>query len=132
MAEAGWCQRQRRQRELPFQQRLQQHPLDHQRQGGIPAGRARIYGQGGTNYSRGKQATTQTIDNVGTQSIELKTGGWGWQFGGGFEFWVKTKIGVFAEVNRVRVEGDGLEGSQGRVEDYFDSVVVGMRFKVGR
>ena len=99
---------------------------------GIPAGKVRVYGQGGTNYGRGKQATTETIDNVGTQVIEIKTGGWGWQFGGGLEVWVKSKIGVFGEVNRVRVQGDGLEGSNGRVEDYFDNVLVGMRFKVGR
>ena len=93
---------------------------------GVPVGKVRIYGQGGTNYHRATQTTTQTFEDAtitvngiievvrgGTQTIELKTGGWGWQFGGGLEVWVKSPIAVFGEVSRTRFKGEGLEGQNG-------------------
>jgi len=99
---------------------------------GIPAGPVRIYGQGGTNYTWAAQRTTQTIEDVNAaQSIELKTAGWGWQFGGGLEVWIKPKISIFGEVNRVRVKGEGREGRQGVYKDYLNNVLFGIGFKLG-
>jgi hypothetical protein len=99
--------------------------------GSIPAHRVRIYGQGGTNYSRAKFSTTQTITNVGTQKIELKTGGWGWQIGGGLEVWVKPPFGVFGEFNRFHLKGEGIEGGHGSLDDWFTTALFGMRVKIG-
>jgi hypothetical protein len=112
---------------------------------GIPAGRVRIYGQGGTNYHSASVSTTQTNDDVqltiagvattvpgGTQTIEIKTGGWGWQFGGGLEVWIKPSIGIYAEVGRTRIKGDSVEGPQGELADYVTTALAGMRFKIGK
>jgi hypothetical protein len=108
---------------------------------GVPAGRARIYGQGGTNYGRTTSTTTQTMDDQtilggevvrgGTQTIELKTGGWGWQAGAGVEVWIKPMIAIFGEVSRTKVKGEGIEGGHGTFEDYLNAVLFGMRFKIG-
>jgi hypothetical protein len=110
---------------------------------GIPAGRVRVYGQGGANYHSASLSTTQTNDDVhltvggvattvpgGTQTIELKTGGWGWQLGGGLEIWLTPKIGMYGEVGRTRIKGDSVEGPQGVLQDYLTTVLAGMRFKI--
>jgi hypothetical protein len=112
---------------------------------GIPAGRVRIYGQGGTNYHSASLSTTQTNDDKqitingvattvpgGTQTIELKTGGWGWQFGGGLEVWMKPWLGIYGEVNRTRLKGDSVEGPQAELSDYITTILGGMRFKIGK
>jgi hypothetical protein len=112
---------------------------------GIPAGRVRIYGQGGTNYHSASLSTTQTNDDKqitingvattipgGTQTIELKTGGWGWQFGGGLEVWLKPSIGIYGEVARTRLKGDSVEGPPAELSDYISTVLGGMRFKIGK
>jgi hypothetical protein len=111
---------------------------------GVPIGRTRIYGQGGTNYHRATMTVTETIDETtvtvggitepvhgGTQTIELKTGGWGWQAGAGLEVWVKPSIGVFGEVSRTHLKGEGLEGGHGTLDDYLNAVFVGMRLRIG-
>jgi hypothetical protein len=112
---------------------------------GIPVSRVRIYGQGGTNYHRGTQTTTETIDDAtvtvngviepltgGTQKIELKTGGWGWQIGGGLDIWVKPTAAIFGEVGRTRLSGEGVEGGHGELKDYLTTVFVGVRLKIRR
>ena len=111
---------------------------------GIPIGKVKLYGQGGTNYHRGKMTTTETIDDGvqtvnglpevvhnGQQTIELKTGGWGWQVGGGLEVWVKGPIAIFGEVSRNHLKGDSVEGLEGSLADYLNAVLVGVRFKIG-
>ena len=103
---------------------------------GIPVGRVRIYGQGGSNYHSASLSTTQTNDDKqittggvsttlpgGTQTIEIKTGGWGWQFGGGLEVWMKSWLGIYGEANRTRLKGDSVEGPQGELSDYITTVL---------
>lgn len=112
---------------------------------GIPVSRVRIYGQGGSNYHSASLSTTQTNDDKqvstggvsttlpgGTQTIEIKTGGWGWQFGGGLEVWMKSWLGIYGEANRTRLKGDSVEGPQGELSDYITTVLGGMRFKIGK
>jgi hypothetical protein len=112
---------------------------------GIPINRARVYGQGGTNYHRATQTTNETIDDTtvtvngliepvtgGTQKIELKTGGWGWQFGGGLEVWLKPSTALYGEVGRTRLNGEGLEGRQGELKDYLTTFLFGIRLKIRR
>ena len=112
---------------------------------GIPIDRVRIYGQGGTNYHRAKESTTQTINDLpvtiggvpqvvpgGTQIIELRTGGWGWQFGTGLEVWVKPSVGIFGEVSRTRLKGSKVEGPEAELEDYLSAALFGLRIKIGR
>jgi len=112
---------------------------------GVPVARAKIYGQGGTNYLRATTTTTETIDDAtvtvngvvepivgGTQTIETRMAGWGWQFGAGLEVWVRPSFAIFGEVQRTRLNGKGQEGSQGDLDDYLNTAILGVRFKVGR
>jgi hypothetical protein len=112
---------------------------------GIPINRVRIYGQGGTNYHRATQSTTETINDLtisiggvpllvpgGSQTIELRTGGWGWQFGAGMEVWVKPSVGIFGEVSRIRLKGGNVEGPEAELEDYLSAALFGLRIKIGR
>ena len=112
---------------------------------GVPIGKTRLYGQGGTNYHRSHLTVTETIDDKtivvngvnelirgGIQQTDLKTGGWGWQVGAGLEVWFKPSIGLFGEASRTHVEGEGIEGGQGTVDDYLNAILFGMRFKIGR
>jgi hypothetical protein len=112
---------------------------------GIPVSRTRIYGQGGMNYHSAQLKTSQTNDDVqltisgvtqtvpgGTQVLEVQTGGWGWQIGGGLEIWLKPSVGIYAEAGRTRLEGDSVEGAQGELRDYLTTVLAGMRFKIGK
>jgi opacity protein-like surface antigen len=128
-----------------FTSKLEAHFFTINGKIGVPAGHARIYGQAGTNYHSASQTTTQTNDDVqltingvattvpgGTQKIEIKTGGWGWQFGGGLEIWIKKSIGIYGEVARTRIKGDSVEGPQGKMSDYITTILGGMRFKIGK
>ena len=112
---------------------------------GVPIGRTRLYGQGGVNYHRATMTVTQSFDDStisvggvpevvrgGTQTSELKTAGWGWQVGGGLEMWVKPSIGVFGEVSRTHLEGEGTDGGHGTLDDYLNAVLFGVSFKIGR
>jgi hypothetical protein len=112
---------------------------------GIPVGSTRIYGLGGTNYHRGTLTTTETIDDSsvtvngviepqagGTQTIEVRTGGWGWQLGGGLEIWARPSFAIFGEFSRTHINGKGQEGDQGELKDYFNAVLVGVRISIHR
>ena len=112
---------------------------------GVPIGKFRLYGQGGANYHRSHQTVTQTIDDItipvngvnepvrgGIQTLDLKTGGWGWQVGAGLEAWIKPSIAVFGEASRAHVQGEGIDGGYGTADDYLNAILFGMRYKIGR
>jgi hypothetical protein len=128
-----------------FSSQLEAHYFAANGKVGIPAGRVRIYGQAGSNYHRGSMSTTQTNNDVtltingiattipgGTQTIKIRTGGWGWQFGGGLEVWMKKSIGIYGELGRTRIKGESVEGPQGELSDYLTTFIAGMRFKIGK
>jgi hypothetical protein len=128
-----------------FNSKLEAHFFSASGKVGIPAGRARIYGQAGTNYHRGSMSTNQTNDDRqltingvattvpgGTQNIKIRTGGWGWQFGGGLEIWMKKSVGIYGEFGRTRIKGDSVEGPEGDLSDYVTTILAGMRFKIGK
>jgi hypothetical protein len=112
---------------------------------GAPIGPVRIYGQAGVNRHQGISGTTQTIDDVtvtvdgvpqtvtgGTQTFELKTAGWGWQFGGGLEAWMSRRFGIYAEAGRMTIKGSAVEDGEGELDDGLTTVFVGGRFRFGR
>jgi hypothetical protein len=112
---------------------------------GIPARRARFYGKVGGTYHRAIIETTQTndertitIDDVpqtipgGTQSFELTTGGWGWLFGGGGEFWLKPSFGLYGEVLRGALKGSALDDEEGAIDERVNAFVVGARVRIWR
>lgn len=113
---------------------------------GVPAGRARVFGQVGMNFQRGTFTTNQTNDEVttttadgttlvasgGTQQFTLKTAGWGWTFGGGVEVWLLRRFGIYGEFSRFRLKGDARDDSvEGNLDDHLTAVVAGARIRFG-
>jgi hypothetical protein len=112
---------------------------------GFPAGLARIYGKVGASYHRASFGTTQindpvttTIDGVtttvegGTTTFVAKTAGWGWTFGGGSEFWLKRKFGLFGEGGYIGVSGKGEDDIDAVLEDRVLYILVGAQIKIGK
>lgn len=112
---------------------------------GVPAGRVRIYGQGGTNYHRALFSTTQTIEERtrtagdvtitipgGTQTFELRTAGWGWQFAGGLELWLAPAVALYGQAGRVSLKGSSRDNTEGELSDVFSYGVAGVRVRIGR
>ena len=110
---------------------------------GVPAGRVRIYGQGGLTYHQAIFNTSQTIQEVtvtindvattipgGTQSYKLKTAGWGWMFGGGTEVWLKSSFGIYGEAGRAALRGKAREGGDGEMNAAAMYVVLGARVRL--
>jgi len=112
---------------------------------GIPSGPVRIYGKGGANYHQAMLTTTQTIDDQtrtidgvelvipgATQVLERRTGGWGWQFGGGAEFWANRWVGVFGEFGWTKLKGSDLDNGEAVMDDRVMSLMLGARVRIGR
>jgi hypothetical protein len=112
---------------------------------GVPAGRFRIYGQGGATYHRGASRTDQTNDPTtvtiggvettipgGTQTYELQTDGWAWTFGGGLELWLRPSFALYGEFGRAVIKGDALENADGSIDDNLTTFLVGARIRIGR
>ncbi len=110
---------------------------------GIPAGRMRFFGQLGATYTRATLDTNQTIDpttttvdgvttNVpgGTQTYHLETGGWGWGFGGGAEFWATGAFAIYGEFDWSSLKGSSVNDAEGVLNERLTSVVVGIKVKV--
>jgi hypothetical protein len=111
----------------------------------LPLGLVRLYVQGGANYHRGISNTTQTVDDTtvtvdggpvvikgGTQSLRLRTAGWGWLAGGGLEIWVAPAFAIYAEVGRIKLNGDSLDGSEGRMDSRVTTILIGGKVRIGR
>ena len=113
---------------------------------GFPARRFRLYGQVGANYHRSSQGTSETVQDVtvtnddgtetvipgGVQTFNLKASGWGWQFGGGTEFWLMPRLAVYGEVGWTWIIGDAEEEAIGKIDDRYTSIIGGIRLRLGR
>jgi len=97
---------------------------------GVPAGPIRVYGKGGGNFH---SATLTTVQKLGDQSqtLLLKTEGWGWGFGGGIEAWITSRFAIHGEFNFNILRGDAVGGVEGRLDDRLTSFVVGGRVRIG-
>ncbi len=111
---------------------------------GVPFRSFRLYGEGGATYTWGTLTTkettndrTVTINGVpqtvpgGTQTFELKTGGWGWTIGGGLEMWVKHSIALYAEFGRAKLGGKAVGGGEGSLDETLTYAVAGVRLHLG-
>jgi hypothetical protein len=112
---------------------------------GVPRGPVRLFGQIGANYHRATFGTTQTnedvtrtIDDVtqtipgGTQTFDLRTAGWGWQFGGGLEVWVTRAFALSAEGGRATLKGTARDGADGALDESLTFFLFGARLRLGR
>ncbi len=112
---------------------------------GVPIRAARLYGHIGMNRHRATSTTNETIDastvvvgtvtqtvEGGTQTLELKTEGWGWTFGGGFEVWATRSFGLYGELLRAKLKGVAVGGGEGGIDDHVTSILFGARVRIGR
>ncbi len=112
---------------------------------GAAIGAVRVYGEGGMNYHRGTSTTNETISDRteivndvpvtipgGPQVFQLKTGGWGYVFGGGLEGWISPSVAIYGEFIRAKLNGSPLEGGQGVVDDSLTMILAGLRVHIGR
>lgn len=112
---------------------------------GVPIGPVRLYGKVGTNYQQSTFSTTQihdpqtiVIDDVPqtvegiTQTIALRTAGWGLLAGGGIETWVTPSFGLYAELSRAALRGDAVDNGEGASDEALTSLFIGVRIRIGR
>ena len=110
---------------------------------GFSARRFRFYGEGGADYTWAKLTSVETIADRtvtvdgspvtipgGTQTLTLKTGGIGWVFGGGVEYWMKRKVGLYTEIGRAKLRGTPVSGGEGRLDDGLFYALVGFKLHV--
>jgi hypothetical protein len=112
---------------------------------GRPVGRIKLYGRGGVNRHRAILSTTQTVDDGsvvvgedtiptpgGTQTLEQRTAGWGYVFGGGGEGWISKWVAIYADLNRASLKGTSIDVSKTPFNDAVWVVHAGVRVHIGR
>jgi hypothetical protein len=98
---------------------------------GVPAGPIRVFGQTSMNYHR---ATTTTLETIGSaqQTLEYKTKGWSWGFGGGLEAWITGRFALFGEAGTAKVKGKDVEkDGEAAIDDRLTFVFFGARLRIG-
>jgi len=100
---------------------------------GAQAGVVRIYGKAGMNYH---EATNKTVQTIGpqTQTIDFKTTGWSWIFGGGMEAWVgrRQRMAIYGDAGILRIKGKAESGGEAKIDDRLKYVAVGVKLRLSR
>jgi hypothetical protein len=107
---------------------------------GGPVGPVRMYGKVGGVYHRATFSTTEPIDEKtltvdvtppvvrgGTYASAYRTQGWGWMFGGGFEFWLSRYFAAYAEADFVQLRGGDPAGGEGVAEERVTTIMGGVK-----
>jgi hypothetical protein len=110
---------------------------------GAPLGRARLYGLVGVNRHRAATVTVETTEDVvivensvsrtipgGTETLVLNTAGWGWQFGGGLDVWVRPTVAFFVEAGSGPIKGPNQDAPEGSLDDHITYVQIGGRIRL--
>lgn len=97
---------------------------------GAITGPVRIYGQGGLNHHEATTTHTETIDTV-TTTLAQKNTGWSWFAGGGAEAWISRFVGIYGELQIVKLSAKPEGGGEGGVNDRATFFIFGVhaRFK---
>ena len=112
---------------------------------GVPLGPIRLYGRAGFNYHRAESGTTQVTEDItvtdgdvttvtpgSTQTVEAKTEGWGWLFGGGMEAWVAPAFAFYIEGGGAGIKGKSEVVEQGTIDNRVTMFTAGIRIRLGR
>jgi hypothetical protein len=113
---------------------------------GVPAGPMRFYGKVGANYQQSLDTTTQTVEDTvilldeetgqtvtyegGSLTLDYRTRGWGWYFGGGAEAWFKSRFALFGEIAWHSLKGEDPDEGEGRLDDNLTVILVGGRLRI--
>jgi hypothetical protein len=104
-----------------------------------------VFGKGGVTYHQSLYSTTQTNEDVtitvddetrvvpgGTMTLEYKTQGWGWFFGGGVEVWISRRFAIYGEGGWAALKGSDPGDGQGTTDDSMLYALGGLRFRIGK
>jgi hypothetical protein len=95
----------------------------------VPIGPSRIYGLIGFSWHRALLSTVQTSGSI-TDTFEMQTEGWSWSWGGGFELWLASSFGLYAEGGNIAIKGEAVNQAEGLVNDRFSYAVGGVRVRI--
>ncbi len=111
--------------------------------GGLPIGPLRLLGGLGMNYQRSTLTTAQTLEEVtletdegpvflpgGSQTMQVRTQGWGYVFKAGAEYWFNRRLAVYGEGGRLFLRGSDVGESETELDDKVAFGVVGVRLAV--
>jgi hypothetical protein len=112
--------------------------------GADPAGKkVVVYGKGGLTYHGATFSTHENIYEAGTtdgnearlvaggsQFSQTRTEGLGWLGGGGVEYWLTKRVGVYGEFGRLLVSGSDTGPGEGTISDPVTYGFVGARFRL--
>jgi hypothetical protein len=100
---------------------------------GAQAGPVRIYGEGGMNYHEATNTTHETIETA-SQTVQYKTNGWSWVFGGGLEGWIgaKQRVAIYGNAGIMRIKGKAEGGGEAQIDDRLKYVAIGVKLRVTR
>ncbi len=96
---------------------------------GVPIGPVRLFGQGGATYHDAKETMTQTIGGE-SQTIETRTDGWSYTFGGGLEGWITDRVALYGEAGWTKIKGDEQGASEIQIDDRLTHYMFGLRFRI--
>ena len=96
---------------------------------GAPLGPVRLYGQGGTTYHEGTTTMEETIGGA-SQTVETRTDGWSYTFGGGLEAWISDRLALYGEFGRTKIKGRERLSGVIDIDDQLTHYMFGVRFRV--
>jgi hypothetical protein len=73
---------------------------------------------------------TPPVVRGGTYASAYRTEGWGWTFGGGFEYWLSRYLAAYAEVDYVQLRGGDPAGGEGSAKDRVGTILGGVKLHV--
>jgi len=96
---------------------------------GIPIGPVRMFGQGGGTYHEGTTRMTQTIGDE-SQTVETRTDGWSYTFGGGLEAWINDRFALYGEAGQTKIKGKERLAGEIEIADTLTHFLFGIRFRI--
>lgn len=96
---------------------------------GIPIGPVRIYGQGGGSYHEATNTLVQTIGDA-SQTVETRTDGWSYTFGGGLEAWISDRFALYGEAGITKIKGEERLSGVIEIDDQLTHYIMGLRIRI--
>ena len=96
---------------------------------GIPLGPVRLFGQGGGTYHDATTTMTQRAGDA-SQTVETRTDGWSYTFGGGIEAWISDRLALYGEFGMTEIKGKERLAGEIEIKDRLTTYLFGLRFRI--
>jgi hypothetical protein len=96
---------------------------------GLPLGPVRLFGQGGATYHEATTTMTETI-GAASQTVETRTDGWSYTFGGGIEAWISDRFALYGEAGSTKIKGKERLAGEIEIDDSLRHYLFGVRFRI--